>query len=138
MIPGLYSAASALNGLAQNHDIVAQNLAHATTPGYRRRGLAFETAQGAANNQAAGRLGTQVSKLYSDFSSGSMQYTGNPLDVAVHGDSFFVLAGPNGPLYTRNGTFELNAKGVLQSKSGFAVQGISGPITIPPNAGNIT
>jgi flagellar basal body rod protein FlgG len=45
MIPGMYSAASALNAAALNQEMVSENLAHANMPGYRRQGMIFETVQ---------------------------------------------------------------------------------------------
>jgi flagellar basal-body rod protein FlgF len=143
MLPGLYSAASALNGFEQNQDVLAQNLANASTPGYRRRGLSFESMSPAARDSAGpqkqGQLsGTRTGKVFSSFEPGHMLYTGNPLDVAVKGDSFFVLEGPKGPVYTRNGGFQVGPKGELQNKSGLPVSGASGRITIPPNVVQIS
>ncbi len=141
MIQGFYSAATALDTAAQNHDAVAHNLAHATMPGYRRRALSFETfdrALAQAFNGDPGLLGTRVSNFYSVFETGPLQFTTNPLDLAINGDSFFVVQGPNGPLYTRNGSFQLTATGELQTKGGLPVVSDSGPITIPPRTAQIT
>lgn len=135
MIRGLYSAATALDAGSQNQEVIAHNLAHANVPGYRRRGLAFETfdralAQASPKFADAG-LGTRVADAYSGFEPGTIAFTGDPFDLAIEGDGFFVLQGPNGPLYTRNGTFTLNAQGGLQSRDGRPVLGTGGPITVP-------
>ena len=58
--------------------------------------------------------------------------------MALHGKGFFALNGPNGPLYMRNGVFELGPGGELRNKDGFTVQGSSGGIVIPPTASRIT
>lgn len=136
MIRGMYSAASALVASVRNQELVAENLAHASTPGFRRTGMAFETLQldpGAARPMA----GTQATRTYTSFDSGPMQRTGNPLDVALSGEVFFVLDGPRGPVYTRNGSFELSAQGELRSAGGLPVRGGGGPITIPAGASRI-
>ncbi len=54
------------------------------------------------------------------------------MDVAIQGDGFFEIEGPDGPLYTRNGAFYLSADGRLVNASGFNVMSNGGPITIPP------
>ena len=66
-----------------------------------------------------------------------MQQTGNPLDVALSGDGFFVLQGPRGPLYSRNGAFELGPGNQLRTRSGLPVLAGGGAVTIPENASNI-
>lgn len=142
MLAGLYSAATAMAGTALNQDIVAENLANANVPGYRRRSMAASTFQGTLE-QAAGadsdnRLwGTRVSAVYDDPAPGPLEATGNPLDIAAIGNTFFVLDGPNGPVYTRNGTFRLNREGQLESSSGLKVRGEGGAITIPPETSKI-
>ena len=141
MIRGLYSAASALDAAATNQELVAENLAHANTPGYRRHGLVFEAVQQNASDDQALRGerlgGTRAASGYTTFDAGPVQYTGNPLDLALSGSAFFVLDGPNGPVYTRNGSFQMNAQGQLQSQAGLPVRSQGGPITIPPNTARI-
>src|SRR5438876_12082082 len=121
MIRGLYNAATALDAAITNQELVADNLANISTPGFRRHGLIFEAVQqgataappgGGAATTAAGRslpanvpdgtlspaetpLGTRVAGQYTSFTPGPMQYTGNPFDLALSGDNaFFVLDGP--------------------------------------------
>jgi len=76
-------------------------------------------------------LGTHVEGIKTDFSPGSLQKTGRPLDLALSGDGFFVLDGPDGPLYTRNGVFHIDAQNQLVTATGLVVQGEGGPITLP-------
>jgi flagellar basal-body rod protein FlgF len=142
MIRGLYSAATALDVAQQNHEVIAHNLAHANVPGYRRRGVAFETfdqSLGRASSTQASSdiIGSRVSSVYHGFEAGPIHLTGNPLNVALEGDGFFVLQGRNGPLYTRNGSFKLGANGELQSSDGLPVRGTGGPIRVPPNTAEI-
>jgi len=142
MIQGFYSAASALTAATQQQDLIAQNLAHGTVPGYRKRSLAFGAFEQAlagttSSVQAPSRGGTQPSREYTSFQPGDYQQTGNSLELAVRGDGFFTLEGPEGPVYTRNGSFELSATGQLQSTSGLPVSGTGGPITIPTGTSQI-
>jgi len=143
MLRGIYSAATALDVAQQNHDVIAENLANATVPGYRRRGLSFETFQqeldgASATQPAASTHGTRTAREYTGWEGGPLQQTGNPFDLAIGGDGFFVLQGPNGPLYTRNGTFQVDANGELRSHEGLPVNSAGGGITIPPNVASVT
>jgi flagellar basal-body rod protein FlgF len=141
MIPGMYSAASALNAAALNQEMIADNLANANMPGYRRQSLVFESVQqniSARQSSSKGDIGgTQAMRSFTSFDQGPIQLTGNPLDLALSGNTFFVLDGPNGPVYTRNGSFELDAQGNLQSHSGLPVRSGGGKISIPPNTTRI-
>lgn len=142
---GTYAAASA--GLANllKLQVVSNNLANVNTPGFKRELIVGETqsfdetlaAQSALNDPYAqgdhARVNGVVSvKSVTDFSPGPIQNTGNNLDVALRNDKdFFVVAGPQGPLYTRAGSFSIDAAGNLVTPDGFAVQGDGGPINIP-------
>src|SRR5437899_2943103 len=102
MIRGIYGAAMGMDVASQSQDITSQNLAHLTVPGYRARGGVFESFDGmvmAASNRSAS--GVTTPRDYIDFRPGALQPTGRKLDAALDGDSFFVLNGPDGPLYTR-------------------------------------
>jgi len=143
MLQGYYSAASGMSAALQNQDILAQNLAHAPVPGYRRQALAFEefTAPSPAAGAPGGNQslhGSQIAQNSSSFAAGAYQKTSNPLECALQGDGFFVLDGPNGPLYTRNGQFHVNTEHELVNASGYKVSGSNGPLRIPPNAAQIT
>ncbi|MBI3464984.1 MAG: hypothetical protein HY000_18300, partial [Planctomycetes bacterium] len=93
MIRGLYSTAAALDVAAQNHDVVATNLAHASMPGYRRRAVSMGSFEQTLSQAAAGTLNgatpaTIGLKTHVVFEPGEIVFTGNPLDVALHGDGF--------------------------------------------------
>uniref|UniRef100_UPI00265DEDB9 flagellar hook-basal body protein n=1 Tax=uncultured Desulfovibrio sp. TaxID=167968 RepID=UPI00265DEDB9 len=81
----------------------------------------------------------RIAVARTDFSQGSMQFTGNALDVAINGENaFFRVTTPNGAFLTRNGAFSLNADGVLMTPQGYTVQGLGGGnIVIPPGTRNI-
>ncbi len=141
MFRGLYSAATAMDIATRSHEITSQNLAHSTAPGFRARGLVFQTFERAL--EQAGRAdapplsGSGIDHGYTDFRPGAMQPTGAPLDLALSGDGFFALQGPDGPVYTRNGAFHTEADGRLVSSSGLPVLGVGGPIIVPRQAADV-
>lgn len=145
MLSGLYSAATAMNAAAARHEAIARNLAHSGVPGFRRQVVVTQTFESALD---AAQIPTQPMELWgvatfetvTDFGQGPLQRTEQPLDVAIDGEGFFVLEGPDGPLYTRNGAFQRSTTGELVSAEGLRVQGEGGPILIPPEVplSNIT
>lgn len=142
MFRGLYAAATALDGAAQSQDVIAENLANVTTPGFRQRGTTFETFDrvlGRAVAPGGDYVGTRLDRLYHDFRPGPTEQTGAPLDLALaDSDKFFVVNGPEGRLLTRAGNFRLNDQRVLVTQGGFPVQGDGGPINIPPGAARVS
>ena len=143
MLRGIYNVASAMEAASRNQDIVAENLANAVTPGYRRQGSVFELDSASANDNGSATQNSASARNprgYSNFESGPLQQTNHPFDLALVGNGFFVVDGPNGPLYTRNGSFERNASGELQTRGGaYRLQGSGGSaIRVPPDAAGIT
>ena len=67
-----------------------------------------------------------------DFSPGSIQHTGDPLNVALDGKGYLVVQTPRGQRYTRNGALSTNATGQLVTSEGYQVLGDGGPITFQP------
>jgi len=139
MISGLYSAATALDAAEARHRIASENLAHIHQPGHRRRIIEQTTFEHALSqvqdtNGYAKTLGANVSEatIHVDHSSGVLEQTQRPLDLAIQGDGFFTIEGPDGPLYTKNGRFHINTDGTLVTVDGLPVRGQSGPLTIPP------
>jgi len=71
---------------------------------------------------------------HTNYQPGPLQMTARSLDVAVQGQGWIALAMPDGSeAYTRNGNFELNPNGILQTRNGVPVQGDGGSITVPPD-----
>lgn len=137
MLVGFYSAATGMRASEQLHDVIAENLANVSVPGYRGQVLTHQTfeqaMQGALESPSPEGHGSLVSQVSSDFTPGPTAHTGRTLDVAIGGDGFFEVAGPDGPLYTRNGVFYLNQQGQLVNSDGMLLQGEGGPITVPGN-----
>lgn len=135
MLRGLYSAAVGLNDGFRQQEILAENLAHLSTPGYRGRGLRFESV---LNDQLAPEKVAHDLHVYSDFQSGPIRDTGHSLHWAINGDGFFTLQGPQGLLYTRNGSFHRRPDGQIVSDGGYPLMGNGGPIVIPAEGQQIT
>ncbi|MHC4122107.1 MAG: flagellar hook-basal body protein [Planctomycetota bacterium] len=129
---------SRLNGLTNEFNTIAHNLANVSTVGYKRKCNTFSkslTAQGAGTTAETGDI-TDLHATF-DFSQGSFIETRRSLDFALCGKGFFVIETPKGPLYTRSGIFQLNQNGQITDSAGRIVAGQNpaGPISIPPDAG---
>lgn len=111
-------------------EVIANNIANASTPGYKGEQLMF------VEYLAPTESGETVSYVQDlavarDFSEGELSKTGNTLDVAIHGTGWFVVDTPDGRAYTRNGHFTLNSAGQITTSSGYPVLGSDGaPITL--------
>jgi flagellar basal-body rod protein FlgF len=120
--------------LRRELDIVANNIANLNSSGYKADGAVFaEYLQTGANSEIFAtpdrRMSfVQDSMTWHDMSQGGIQQTGNPLDVAIEGNAFFVVQTPRGERYTRNGALQINAQGQLVTSAGDQVLGDSGPI----------
>ena len=142
MIPGLYSAATAMDVTDRRQEVVAENLANLQTPGYRRRVLSQASFDSVISPLQLSRDGVSSSKLLGahtgdtkfDFTQGHHEQTGVKLHAALNGDGFFVIQGPNGPLYTRSGAFHTDPQGTIVNIDGLPVKGTNGPLTLPSGA----
>jgi len=111
----------------------AHNLANVTTTGYRAETNAFR-ALPVFGEGAKTRAFVVDSTTGADFSPGVIQQTGRDLDMAVQGKGWIAVQAADGSeAYTRNGSFQINANGVLQTRNGQNVLGDGGPISIPPD-----
>lgn len=132
----LYQAASAMNADARWQEIISDNLASASIPGYKKQDLSFSAVQAGliptANGAAQFSL-PQVNAVTS-FQQGELRRTGMPTDVAIDGSGFFAVQLPNGANgYTRDGEFHINAQGQLVTKLGYPVLSNGGPIQLDRN-----
>ncbi|HZQ23167.1 MAG TPA: flagellar basal-body rod protein FlgF [Terriglobales bacterium] len=136
MNSGSYAACTGLRAQMQALELVAHNLANLGTNGYRAEQPVFESmlaAQGALLNplnRAINNYGV-LGDSRVDLSSGSLERTGNLLDVGIEGGGFFVVQTARGTRYTRNGNFTVSGKHQLTTASGDLVLGEAGPIPVP-------
>jgi len=143
---GLWAAKTGLDAQQTRIAVVSNNLANASTTGFKRGRAVFEDLLYQNLNQAGGQtsqdtqspsglhLGTGVRMVATEraFSQGNLNNTGNGLDMAINGRGFFEVLLPDGTSgYTRDGSFQTNADGQLVTASGYAVQpGINLPASV--------
>jgi flagellar basal-body rod protein FlgF len=123
-------------------DVIANNLANVSTPGFKREAAKFEeyVAHVTPSETQKGPQTVSFVKdagIMRDISEGDMQNTGSPFDVAISGNGYFAVSTPQGDRYTRNGHFTLDGSGQLVTSDGNPVQGDGGAITITPDDQNI-
>ena len=122
--------------LSHELDIVANNIANIDTTGFKADKAAFSEylMPGAADQKFTGsdrRVSfVQDRATWIDLSPGSIQHTGDPLNVALDGKGYLVVQTPRGQRYTRNGALSTNATGQLVTSEGYQVLGDGGPIAL--------
>jgi flagellar basal-body rod protein FlgF len=135
---GLYIAASGMVSEMARQDLIANDLANASTAGYKSD-RAVQSSFGdlllrnTQTGQTVGPLGegSRIERQVTDLSAAPLKQTGEDLDFAIEGDGFFAVQSPQGVRYTRNGQFTAAANGRLVDQLGNAVLNPNGqPITI--------
>lgn len=159
---GLYTGAAGMITQDNRTSVIANNLANVNTTGYKRdraldeefrpllirrinddvpikvtdfKGFSLDRRPPVVGTLG---LGAYTSEIAVDHAPGPFMTTGNPLDLAISGNGFFVIDTPQGLRYTRNGNFYRTPAGDLVTSTGQAVLSRQGrPINIPPDAENI-
>ena len=131
----VYTAASGLRARMQAQTAIANNMANASTTGFRADRVVFDQIRltgGPAQLQARNPAGEEVTDA--DRTPGATQQTGRALDVAITGrDAWLAVQAPDGQeAYTRRGDLSVAPSGALQTGDGYLVMGQSGPVTLPP------
>jgi flagellar basal-body rod protein FlgG len=150
MYRAMFTAASGMEAQQLNLDNVANNLANASTAGFRRRRLQFQdlvyqnlVAPGAAATQQTTYpsglqvgLGARTAASEVIQQQGDFNQTGNPLDLTIEGAGFFQMQLPSGEIaFTRSGAFHRDSTGIIVDAQGNQLQPA---ITIPAAATNVT
>ncbi|MEE3239670.1 MAG: flagellar basal-body rod protein FlgG [Pseudomonadota bacterium] len=150
MHAALFASKTGLTAQDKQLTTISNNLANASTVGFKRDRVIFEDllyqiqrqpgAQSSQNNQLPSGLqlgtGVRVVGTQKQFSTGSLQVTDQPLDLAINGRGFFEILQPSGQIaYTRNGEFHLSADGEVVNADGLILQPA---ISIPEGAQSIT
>ncbi len=150
MEPALWAAKTGLDAQQTQMTVTANNLANVATNGFKKSRAVFDdllyqnaTQVGAATSQTTLsptglQLGTGVRVVSTErnYTQGSLDNTGNSLDMAIQGRGFFQVLQPDGTMaYTRDGSFQLNAQGQLVNSTGYQLQPA---ITIPTGAQSVT
>lgn len=130
----VYTAMSGLKSKMAAQAAIANNIANASTTGFRADRVSFEhmLLNGGGDLQSRQLAAEELRDL--DRRAGAITATGRDLDVAVSSDSWIaVQAGDGSEAYTRRGDLKVAASGVLETGDGFPVMGAGGPITLPPH-----
>jgi flagellar basal-body rod protein FlgF len=136
MDSGFYAACAALMARSQALDLVANNLANTSTPGYRAQQNIFRSFLAAASGHQGSSLNRAVNDFgisggsQMDLTQGNLERTGNDMDFAVQGPGFFQVKTGTGMVFTRNGNFQVSPQGQLTTAQGDPVMGKQGPIRI--------
>jgi flagellar basal-body rod protein FlgG len=156
LVRGLYTAASGALVAQSQADTIANNLANVNTSGFKRTLLQVQAApemqvfalqtqpgtapgRGVSSASVVGMLGSgaQVLDTPAVFEQGSLQNTGNALDLGIMGRGFFTIQTPQGIRYTRDGQFARDAQGFLVTMDGNRVMGRNGAIQLQSGDVNI-
>lgn len=140
MIRGLYAAGSGMLAETTRTDVVANNLANASTPGYMKdiavskdfRNMMIQRINDGPDRPNIGSLGVGavIDEIATIHTRGGMRATGNKFDMAIEGAGYFVVETPAGLRYTRNGNFTRSSRGELVTQDGYRVLGQRGPIQL--------
>jgi flagellar basal-body rod protein FlgF len=129
----IYLSMSGAKAAMQRQEVLANNLANVSTNGFRAELAAFRAVP-VQGSGASTRVYSLESTVGASFEPGAVTPTGHPLDVAMKGNAWLTVQGLDGTeAYTRAGALDVDAQGQLVTKTGLAVLGDGGPITVPPN-----
>ncbi len=148
MIRGLWSAASGMNSMQLNLDVIANNLANVNTTGFKRSRADFEdllyqttrmpgTANADGTQVPTGMqvgMGSKPTAVQKIFTQGDYESTGNELDWAIEGRGFFKIVSNGEELYTRAGAFKIDKDGYVTTSNGDRLQP---EFTVPSGSVNV-
>ena len=146
LLNAMYTGVSGLDAESDALNVIGNNVANANTTGFKESRAVFEDAVNSAIGSSDPEgAGVQMTSTQQDFTQGTLESTGQPTDLALSGNGFFVVSGSvdgqTGDFYTRNGQTTLNSNGTLVNPDGLALQGYAiqangqmssqlGPITL--------
>jgi flagellar basal-body rod protein FlgF len=137
---GLYVTIARQLALFRDMDVTANNIANANTVGFNSEHVLFNEYLTKDVNQKVQNPMAFPNDIatYRDTKIGSMQVTGNPLDMAINGNAYFAVETPLGTRYTRAGNFQIDGEGNLITAEGYAVLDPSNQhITFPDNVRDV-
>ena len=130
----IYLAMAGAKAAMQRQDVLAHNLANASTTGFRAEMTAFRAVPVLGDGASTRVYAIETTPGY-NAEPGPVAATGRSLDVALKGNAWLAVQGRDGTeAYSRNGSLDVNSEGLLVTRSGLAVLGDGGPITVPANA----
>lgn len=148
MLRGLYTAYTGMEAQQHKMDVVANNLANASTAGFKQDNVVFKSFSEVLavkindptvkTNHKIGRmtLGVQVDNIYTNFEQGALNFIEDPFTLGLEGEGMITVGSLNedgtfSERFTRDGALTLDQSGRLVTQSGFFVLGENGTITIP-------
>jgi flagellar basal-body rod protein FlgG len=150
MINSLWISKTGMEAQQTQLDVIANNLANVSTTGFKRASAVFEDLmyqnlrQVGSNSAEQSQLptglqlglGVRTVATSRSFAQGSLQQSGNNLDVAIQGNGFFQITMPDGTNgYTRDGSFQVDSQGRLVTSTGLPV---ANGVTVPANAKSLS
>lgn len=141
MNPAILSAAAGMVARGESLEAISNNLANASTVGYKADRDFYQAFRGALAEAPAD--GAEAAMPYAagaeiDFRQGAFRATGSPLHVALRGPGFLTVQGDAGPLYTRAGELQLGADGTLLGPAGLPVLDPDGQSIVVPPTGAVS
>lgn len=140
MIRGIYTSGSGMLAESLRTDVIANNLANASTTGYKKdvavtkdfRSMLIMRINDGQDRVNIGSLGvgSMVDEVFTDQTPAGATPTGNALDLAIEGPGYFAVQTPSGIRYTRNGAFTRSSQGQLVTLEGYPVLGQGGAINL--------
>jgi flagellar basal-body rod protein FlgG len=125
MAGDFYEVTNAADRLVTRLESVTNNLANASTIGFKAEFLHYLAQAELAGNNGEG---SATGNRHINMNQGTIQQTGNALDIAINGEGFFAVQTKDGESYTRKGNFSLNRNGEIITSTGEIVLGDTGPI----------
>lgn len=123
---GFQQGLSGLFGASRNLDVIGNNIANATTVGFKASVTQFADVYATSLTGTGGLqvgIGTQVADVAQQFTQGNTSITNNPLDVAINGEGFFRMNNGGFITYTRNGQFQLDKDGYVVNNAAMRLTG---------------
>jgi flagellar basal-body rod protein FlgF len=132
-----YATLNRQSGLMREMGVVANNIANASTAGFRREGVVFSEYVAALDQDPSLSM-AHASGRHVDLSQATLGQTGGQFDFAIQGQGFFLVETPQGQRLTRAGSFTPNDAGELVTPDGYRLLDAGGaPIFVPPDAGGV-
>lgn len=130
----IYLSMSGAKATMQRQDTLANNLANASTAGFRAELQAFRSVPVLGSGASTRVFALETTPAY-DSAPGPITATGNPLDVAMKGNAWLTVQALDGTeAYTRGGALDVSADGTLTTRNGLPVMGDGGPLQVPANS----
>lgn len=134
-----YTSLTRQSGLMREMQSIANNIANASTTGFRREGVIFSEYIHALERQDPSLSMATANTRALNLEQGTLTRTGGTYDFAIEGDGFFLLGGPNGQYLTRAGVFTPSSEGELMTPDGYRLlDGGGAPVFIPPDATSVS